>query len=142
MGQAIFCKISIVVSIAPSVLTAHLSQRRIFLIPISPLFSSHFRRSSSSDFLELYFFGYILSRETNTGILTTAMVDNISSDNGDGRCNRFQQCSRDQFDSVCRIMNVAGELWGSCNEMQKQNLHAYFSSWVANRTRVLVKNTV
>ena len=49
---------------------------------------------------------------------------------------------RDRFDSVRRSVDVNGDLRGLCDDTRKQNLQAYFPSWVANRTRVLITNRV
>ena len=50
--------------------------------------------------------------------------------------------TRDQFNSVCRTVDVNGNLRGLRDYTRKQNLQAYFPSWVANRTRVLITNRV
>ena len=50
--------------------------------------------------------------------------------------------TRDQFNSVCRIVDVNGNLQGLCDDTRKHNLQAYFPPWVANRTRVLITNSV
>jgi hypothetical protein len=63
----------------------HWYRRHIFLIPISPLLSSHFHRSSSSDFLELYFFGYILLRKANNDILLHQPEISAINNNDGGR---------------------------------------------------------
>ena len=68
------------------------------------------------------------------------MADAIGSDGAVYALNAG--ITRDQFDSVCRTVDVNGDLRGLCNDMRKQNLQAYFPSWVANRTRVLITNSV
>ena len=65
-----------------------------------------------------------------------AMADAMGSDNVVYVLNA--KTMRDQFDSVSRTVDVNSNLQVLCDEMWKQNPQAYFPSWVANRTCVLI----
>ena len=68
------------------------------------------------------------------------MADATGSDGAVYVLNAGTMCN--QFNSVCCTVDVNGDLWVSCEEMRKQNLKAYVPSWVANRTRVLITNSL
>ena len=46
--------------------------------------------------------------------------------------------THNQYDSVCRIVDLNDNLHRLCNVIQKQNTQAYFPSWVTNKNRVLI----
>ena len=65
------------------------------------------------------------------------MADATGSDSAMHALNT--RTSRNQFNST---VDVNGNLRGLCNNIRKHNLQAYFPLWVANRTRVLITNSV